>query len=99
LFGFITETTPQHYNFLMTHDGKKHYSPPVMSGWQHQGAFVVRFNAATNAHAHLFEGHVEHVASGARAHFSSLEEMLEFMTEALKDLTKTKLSLEKGRLT
>ena len=76
----------------MTHDGEKPYSPPGMSGWQHQGAFVIRFNAATDAHAHVFEGHVEHVASGARAHFSSLEEMLEFMTEVLTDLTKTKLT-------
>jgi len=83
----------------MTHDGEKTYSPPVMSGWQHQGAFVVRFNAGTDAHTHVFEGHIEHVASGARAHFSSLEEMLEFMTEILTDLTKTKSSLEKGRLT
>lgn len=83
----------------MTRDGKKHYSPPVMSGWQHQGAFVVRFNGYTDARAYLFQGHVEHVASGERVHFSSLEEMLEFMTVTLQDLRKTKSILEKGRLT
>lgn len=42
---FITKTPPQHYHFLMIIPERLAYSPPVMSGWQHTGAFVVQFRA------------------------------------------------------
>ena len=70
----------------MTHPELRRYSPPVMSGWQHQGAFVVRFNAATDTDARIFLGNVEHVASGERRQFSSLEELLKFMAATLTDV-------------
>jgi hypothetical protein len=58
-----------------------------MSGWQHQRAFVVRFDAATtDADSEVFLGHVEHVASGERRQFRSSEELVKFFAETLSKL-------------
>lgn len=72
----------------LSHDSRRArpYSPLVMNEWQHQRAFVVRFNAATDRDSEVFLGHVEHVASGQRRQFRSSEELVEFLAETLSKL-------------
>jgi hypothetical protein len=46
-------------------------------------AFVVRFCAESNAERGLIEGRVEHVASGEKARFGSLDELWAFVRAIL----------------
>ena len=46
-------------------------------------AFVVHFRLSTNVEQGPFEGRVTHVVSGQAVHFSSLDELLEFMARVL----------------
>jgi hypothetical protein len=55
-----------------------------MSRWQHVGAFVVRFTSQTDVTTGVYEGRIEHVASGRSLHFNSLDELVEFMESTLK---------------
>ena len=48
-----------------------------------QRAFVVHFRLSSNVEQGPFEGRVTHVVSGQAAHFSSLDELLEFMAQVL----------------
>jgi hypothetical protein len=56
----------------------------MVDGWQHSGAFVIRFSPNTNPKLERFCGRVEHVASGEILRFTSYEELLEFMTRILE---------------
>ena len=69
----------------MTSLPERGYSPPMMNGWQHTGAFVLQLRPETDVAAGRFEGRVEHVASGRVAHFHSVEELLAFIGRVLKD--------------
>ena len=60
------------------------YSLLTMNGWQHKGAFVVRFQAETDVTARVFKGRIEHVASGDSAHFNSLDELQKFLDRTLR---------------
>ena len=62
------------------------YSPPVMNGWRHIGAFVVQFRADADIATGWFEGRVEHVASGRTAHFHSMYELLAFLNQVLREV-------------
>ena len=62
------------------------YSPPMMNGWQHNGAFVIKFRPDTNVNADKFYGRIEHVASRRQKRFDSLEELLEFLYSILRDV-------------
>ena len=60
------------------------FSPPLMDGTQHAGAFVIQFAAGTDIAAGRVEGRVEHVTSFETLHFGSLEELLSFLDRVLK---------------
>lgn len=49
-------------------------------------AFVVQFRTETDLDKGRVTGRVEHVLSGQATHFSSLEELLEFITRVLTSL-------------
>jgi hypothetical protein len=70
----------------MTQLGVKVYSPPMMNGWQHNGAFVIKFRQDTNVNTGDFYGRVEHVASRRQKRFDSLEELMEFLYSILRDV-------------
>ncbi len=46
--------------------------------------FVVQFRADAEGEQERFAGRVEHVVSGASAHFGSLDALLTFMTQVLQ---------------
>ena len=58
----------------------------MMNGWQHNGAFVIKFRPETDADAGKFCGRIEHVASCQQKRFESLEELLEFLHCILRDI-------------
>src|SRR5262245_64788704 len=63
--------------------------PPMTRGFQAestlsvQRAFVVHFGTGGSPRRHRFHGRVEHLSSGRAAKFSSLEQLLGFMTVIL----------------
>jgi len=46
-------------------------------------AFVLQFRAEADVQQGRFDGRIEHVVSGQTAHFHSLEELVEFLTQVL----------------
>jgi hypothetical protein len=52
---------------------------PRKSRGQHVGAFVIQFQTGNTGNVELFEGRVEHVASGQLVHFYSRKELLAFL--------------------
>lgn len=51
-------------------------------------AFVVQLRAEANVEQECFVGRVEHVVSGQAASFQSLEDLLVFMAQMLKETKK-----------
>ena len=68
----------------MTRVGVGPYSPPMMNGWQHEGAFVVKFFPDTNPDEGRLCGRIEHVASGQTTRFESQSELLLFLNSVLR---------------
>ena len=58
-----------------------------MEGWQHKAAFVIQFRPETDIESGQFEGRVEHIASYNAARFHSLDELLTFIANMLRDLS------------
>ena len=54
-----------------------------MEGSNYRFAFVIQFRPETDVEAGRLEGKVEHVASYEAARFSSLEELLSFISKML----------------
>jgi hypothetical protein len=54
--------------------------------FQRAGAFVVQFRTATDFEVGRVEGRLEHVVSGATAHFESAAELLELFARLWKDV-------------
>lgn len=57
-----------------------------MNGWQYTSAFVIQFRPETELEAERCAGRVEHVASSRAAHFSSLAELLAFLSRVLTEV-------------
>ena len=57
-----------------------------MEGWQSKAAFVVQFRETTDVAAGRLDGKVEHIASYQAARFSSLDELLAFITRVLAEV-------------
>jgi hypothetical protein len=55
-----------------------------MKRLQHTGTFVIQFRSGTDLAAGPVAGRVEHVASTRSACFDSLDELLAFLTDALR---------------
>ena len=55
-------------------------------------AFVVQFGRDTVVDAGRMAGRVEHVVSGKAARFQSLDELVTFMTEVLREVEQTRRS-------
>src|SRR5262245_44476616 len=62
------------------------YHPSMTNRWPHTGAFVLQFPADAGPEAGLFEGRVEHVASGRTARFRTPKELWTFVAQVLADL-------------
>ena len=60
-----------------------------MEGWQYKAAFVIQFRPETDIESGQFEGRVEHIASYNAARFHSLDELLTFIANMLRDLSST----------
>jgi hypothetical protein len=58
-------------------------------------AFVVHFRLSTNVEQGPFEGRVTHVVSGQAVHFSSLDELLDFMARVLSEESATEPKFER----
>jgi hypothetical protein len=58
-----------------------------MEGWQYKAAFVIQFRPETDIESGQFEGRVEHIASYNAARFHSLDELLTFIANMLRDLS------------
>ena len=56
----------------------------MVDGWQHSGAFVIRFSPNTDPKLERFCGRAEHVASGEILRFTSQGELFEFMSRILE---------------
>jgi len=56
-----------------------------MEGSNYRFAFVIQFRPETDLEAGRFEGKVEHIASYEATRFSSLEELLGFITKMLSE--------------
>jgi hypothetical protein len=69
----------------MTSSARSVYCPLLMGGWQQNGAFVIQFRPQTDIEAGRFEGRVEHIASYKATRFSSLDELLRFITSVLAE--------------
>jgi hypothetical protein len=69
----------------MTQDARRAYSLPLMEGSQYKLAFVIQFRPETNIEANRFAGKVEHISSHEAKRFSSLDELLEFIGQMLRD--------------
>ena len=54
-----------------------------MEGSNYKFAFVIQFRPETDVEAGRFEGKVEHIASYEATRFSSLEELLGFVSRML----------------
>jgi len=80
LYSNTTETSELPYDSIH----KAAYSPSVVKRKQHTGAFVIQFQTDTDLTAELFEGRVEHVASGELTHFYSRNELLAFLDRMMK---------------
>ena len=52
-------------------------------------AFVVQFGRETDLDTGRLAGRVEHVVSGKGARFQSLDELVAFMTEVLREVAST----------
>jgi hypothetical protein len=52
-------------------------------------AFVVQFRRETVVDTGRIAGRVEHVVSGKAARFQSLDELMAFMTEVLREVAET----------
>ena len=52
-------------------------------------AFVVHFRHETDVDTGCMVGRVEHVVSRKRARFQSLDELVSFMTEVLREIKET----------
>ena len=70
----------------MTRVSPEAYFPYMLDGWQHSGAFVVRFSPNTNPNAQQFCGRVEHVATGKVVRFESIEELIHFINRILQEV-------------
>jgi hypothetical protein len=57
----------------------------MMKGMQRTGTIVIQFQTGTDIQADRIEGRVVHVASGQSAQFNSLEELLAFLSNLLKE--------------
>jgi len=57
-----------------------------MEGWQYKAAFVIQFRPETDIESGQVEGRVEHIASYDAARFHSLDELLTFIANVLRDL-------------
>ena len=58
----------------------------MFDGWQHSGAFVIRFSPNTNPRLQRFCGRVEHVASGRVVRFDSAKDLFQFMERTLQEV-------------
>jgi hypothetical protein len=61
--------------------------------WQHRGAFVIQFNDETDLTTGKYQGRVEHVESCRALHFYSMDELLSFLDQVLKEVSKNEDSL------
>ena len=65
------------------------HCPLLMEGWQYKAAFVIQFRPETDIESGIFEGKVEHVASGKATRFHSLDELLGFILFVLTEVNNT----------
>jgi hypothetical protein len=56
-----------------------------MGGWQYTNSFVIQFRADGEIQACVMAGRIEHIASSRTAHFHSLDELLTFINEVLRE--------------
>jgi len=68
----------------MTQDARRAYFLPLMEGSQYKLAFVIQFRPETNIEANRIAGKVEHISSHEAKHFTSLDELLEFIAQMLR---------------
>ena len=54
--------------------------------WQHSRSFVVQFSQTVNVGESVMSGRAEHVASGKRIRFDSMEQLVNFMTAVLEEV-------------
>jgi hypothetical protein len=71
-----------------THPAPPHAAPetadiPALPVWK---AFVVQFSRETQTETGVFSGRVEHLSSGRRARFASIQALLATLTSMLADL-------------
>jgi hypothetical protein len=57
-----------------------------MGGWQYTNSFVIQFRTDADVRSDSCAGRIEHVASSRSSHFGSLEELLTFVNQVLKDV-------------
>jgi len=60
-----------------------------MEGWQYNGAFVIQFAPESDIEAGRFEGRVEHMVSYKATRFHSLDELLVFIANVLREVRST----------
>jgi hypothetical protein len=58
-------------------------TPPTRRELPPGKAFVIQLHAGSGARSQPVSGRVEHIASGRIAHFHSVDELLEFIADAL----------------
>ena len=62
------------------------YYRPVMKDWKYNGAFVIQFQLETDLENGRCQGRAEHIVSYKAIRFSSLEELLAFVTQVLTEI-------------
>lgn len=57
----------------------------VIKDWKYTGAFVIQFQRETDLENGRCQGRVEHITSYKAVSFRSLEELLTFITQVLRE--------------
>jgi hypothetical protein len=57
----------------------------VIKDWRYTGAFVIQFQPETDLEIGLCQGRVEHIISYKALRFRSLEELLAFIAQVLRE--------------
>lgn len=61
------------------------YPWDMMNRWQHTGAFLLQLRSDATLDARRWQGRVEHLSSGQTLRFESLDELVAFLEQVLKD--------------
>lgn len=63
------------------------YSPWLMDGSQYNAAFVIQFQPETDLEGGRFVGKIEHIASHNETRFSSLDQLISFISCMLNEVS------------